>query len=91
MSRPRAHRSASRVALRADDPDTVDAIAPRMESWRNITLNLHGESVEIERAVAYTFHTRMAARWRRGRVLLAIRDVEDSLTDLHHLTRQLGH
>lgn len=34
--------------LRADDPDTVDAIAPRMESWQNITLNLHGESVEID-------------------------------------------
>ena len=34
--------------LRADDPGTVDAIAPRMESWRNITLNLRGESVEID-------------------------------------------
>src|SRR5712671_6129887 len=34
--------------LRADDPDTVDAIAPRMEGWRNITLNLRGESVEID-------------------------------------------
>ncbi|HEY5127696.1 MAG TPA: FAD-dependent monooxygenase [Bradyrhizobium sp.] len=34
--------------LRADDPDTVDAIAPRMESWNNITLNLRGESVEID-------------------------------------------
>jgi 2-polyprenyl-6-methoxyphenol hydroxylase-like FAD-dependent oxidoreductase len=34
--------------LRADDPDTVDAIAPQMESWRNITLTLHGESVEID-------------------------------------------
>ena len=34
--------------LRADDPDTVDAIAPRMESWRNITLDLRGESVEID-------------------------------------------
>src|SRR6204780_5282775 len=34
--------------LRADDPDTVDAITPRMESWNNITLNLRGESVEIE-------------------------------------------
>ena len=34
--------------LRADDPETVDAIAPRMESWNNITLNLHGESVEID-------------------------------------------
>jgi 2-polyprenyl-6-methoxyphenol hydroxylase-like FAD-dependent oxidoreductase len=34
--------------LRADDPDTVDAIAPRMESWKNITLNLRGASVEID-------------------------------------------
>jgi 2-polyprenyl-6-methoxyphenol hydroxylase-like FAD-dependent oxidoreductase len=34
--------------LRADDPDTVDAIAPRMESWKNITLNLRGESVAID-------------------------------------------
>ena len=34
--------------LRADDPETVNAIAPRMESWRNITLNLRGESVEID-------------------------------------------
>jgi len=34
--------------LRADDPDTVAAIAPRMETWNNITLNLRGESVEID-------------------------------------------
>jgi 2-polyprenyl-6-methoxyphenol hydroxylase-like FAD-dependent oxidoreductase len=34
--------------LRANDPDTVDAITPRMQSWRNITLNLRGESVEID-------------------------------------------
>jgi 2-polyprenyl-6-methoxyphenol hydroxylase-like FAD-dependent oxidoreductase len=34
--------------LRADDTDTVDTFAPRMESWRNITLNLRGESVEID-------------------------------------------
>jgi 2-polyprenyl-6-methoxyphenol hydroxylase-like FAD-dependent oxidoreductase len=34
--------------LRADDPDTVDAITPKMESWKNITLNLRGESVEID-------------------------------------------
>ncbi|WP_291863903.1 FAD-dependent monooxygenase [Bradyrhizobium sp.] len=34
--------------LRADDVDTVDAIAPRMQSWKNITLNLRGESVEID-------------------------------------------
>src|ERR1700712_5075147 len=34
--------------LRADDPDTVDAIAPHMQSWKNITLNLRGESVELD-------------------------------------------
>ncbi|WP_407177417.1 FAD-dependent monooxygenase [Bradyrhizobium sp. STM 3562] len=34
--------------LRADDPDTVDAIAPQMESWNNITLTLRGQSVEID-------------------------------------------
>jgi 2-polyprenyl-6-methoxyphenol hydroxylase-like FAD-dependent oxidoreductase len=34
--------------LRADDPETVDAIAPRMQSWKNITLNLRGESVELD-------------------------------------------
>ena len=34
--------------LRADDPETVDAITPRMESWSNITLNLRGQSVEID-------------------------------------------
>jgi 2-polyprenyl-6-methoxyphenol hydroxylase-like FAD-dependent oxidoreductase len=34
--------------LRTDDPDTVDAIAPHMESWENITLNLRGESVAID-------------------------------------------
>ena len=32
---------------------------------------LDGEHAEIERAVVYTFHTRMATAWRRGRVLLA--------------------
>jgi 2-polyprenyl-6-methoxyphenol hydroxylase-like FAD-dependent oxidoreductase len=34
--------------LRTDDPDTVEAIAPRMERWKNITLNLRGQSVEID-------------------------------------------
>jgi len=34
--------------LRADDSETVDAIAPRMESWNNITLNLRVESVVID-------------------------------------------
>ena len=34
--------------LRTDDPATVEAIAPHMESWKNITLNLRGDSVEID-------------------------------------------
>lgn len=34
--------------LREDDPETVAAVAPQMESWSNITLNLRGESVEID-------------------------------------------
>jgi 2-polyprenyl-6-methoxyphenol hydroxylase-like FAD-dependent oxidoreductase len=34
--------------LRADDPDTVNAITPRMESWNNITLYLRGENVAID-------------------------------------------
>lgn len=34
--------------LRADDPETVDAITARMENWTNITLNLRGESVAID-------------------------------------------
>lgn len=34
--------------LRADDPETVDTIAPHMESWENITLNHGGDSVAID-------------------------------------------
>ena len=34
--------------LRADDPETVDAITARMENWTNITLNLRGDSVAID-------------------------------------------
>jgi 3-(3-hydroxy-phenyl)propionate hydroxylase len=41
------------------------AVRRAVEEW------LDGESAAIERAVVYTFHTRMAAHWRRGRVLLA--------------------
>ncbi len=44
------------------DPAAVEAaIAP----W------LDGETVQVERAVVYTFHTRTARRWRQGRVFLA--------------------
>ncbi|MDW5593088.1 bifunctional 3-(3-hydroxy-phenyl)propionate/3-hydroxycinnamic acid hydroxylase [Conexibacter stalactiti] len=42
-----------------------EAIGRAIAPW------LDGETVEIERAVVYTFHTRTASRWRVGRVLLA--------------------
>ena len=50
--------------LRADDPATVDAIAPRMESWKNITLNLRGESVEIDGVGFCSNRSRCASGWR---------------------------
>ncbi len=34
--------------LRADDPETVATIAPRMESWKNITIALRRERIEID-------------------------------------------
>jgi 2-polyprenyl-6-methoxyphenol hydroxylase-like FAD-dependent oxidoreductase len=34
--------------LRADDPETVDAIAPHMEHWRDMTLVHRGERVVID-------------------------------------------
>jgi 2-polyprenyl-6-methoxyphenol hydroxylase-like FAD-dependent oxidoreductase len=34
--------------LRADDPETVDAIAPHMEQWRDMTLVHRGEFVTID-------------------------------------------
>lgn len=34
--------------LREDDPDTVDLIAPRMETWRDITLVHRGEPISID-------------------------------------------
>jgi 2-polyprenyl-6-methoxyphenol hydroxylase-like FAD-dependent oxidoreductase len=34
--------------LRADDPATLDVISPHMESWRNMTLDLKGERIEID-------------------------------------------
>jgi 2-polyprenyl-6-methoxyphenol hydroxylase-like FAD-dependent oxidoreductase len=34
--------------LRAEDSETVEAIAPRMQNWDNITVNLRGESVDID-------------------------------------------
>jgi 3-(3-hydroxy-phenyl)propionate hydroxylase len=44
------------------DRDRIDAL---LAPW------IGDEQVEVERAVAYTFHARTADRWRAGRVLLA--------------------
>lgn len=41
------------------------SIDQRIKPW------LDGEEAELERAVVYTFHARMASRWRDGRVFLA--------------------
>jgi 3-(3-hydroxy-phenyl)propionate hydroxylase len=41
------------------------AVGARIDAW------LDGQTATIERAIVYTFHTRMAARWRRGHALLA--------------------
>ena len=49
-----------------DEPFLRDGrIRALLELW------LDGEEVEIERAIVYTFHARVAERWRAGRVLLA--------------------
>jgi 2-polyprenyl-6-methoxyphenol hydroxylase-like FAD-dependent oxidoreductase len=34
--------------LREDDPETVDLISPRMETWRDITITHRGQSVPID-------------------------------------------
>ena len=34
--------------LRADDPDTADAAAPLMQSWRDITIVHRGERIGID-------------------------------------------
>ncbi|HML07190.1 MAG TPA: FAD-dependent monooxygenase [Xanthobacteraceae bacterium] len=34
--------------LRSDDPETADFIAPHMEIWRNMTLDLKGEQVVLD-------------------------------------------
>jgi 2-polyprenyl-6-methoxyphenol hydroxylase-like FAD-dependent oxidoreductase len=34
--------------LRADDPDTADFIAPHMQTWRNMALDLKGEQIVLD-------------------------------------------
>lgn len=59
--------------LRADAPEMVNVIAPRMESWQNMTLDLKGHRVEID-GVGFSAIGRLAllqllqeqARWVRA-------------------------
>jgi 2-polyprenyl-6-methoxyphenol hydroxylase-like FAD-dependent oxidoreductase len=73
--------------LRADDADTVDAIAPRMESWKNITLHLRGESVAID-GVGFSsigrlkLLTILQQRARSVGVVMHYDTLIDSLSDL---------
>ena len=34
--------------LRADAPEIIDVIVPRMESWQNMTIDLRGQRIEID-------------------------------------------
>jgi 2-polyprenyl-6-methoxyphenol hydroxylase-like FAD-dependent oxidoreductase len=64
---PGRHRWEWMLHAGEDAAPHLDPVAVRraVDEW------LDGEHAEIERAVVYTFHTRMAATWRRGPVLLA--------------------
>jgi 3-(3-hydroxy-phenyl)propionate hydroxylase len=64
---PGRHRWEWMLHPREDEAPHLEPAAVR----RTLAPWLAGERAEVERAVVYTFHTRMAARWRRGRVLLA--------------------
>ena len=48
-----------------DDVTAPDRVRARLAPWLDV------DTVEIERAVVYTFHDLVAERWRRGRLLLA--------------------
>jgi len=74
--------------LRADDPDTVDAIAPRMESWKNITLHLRGESVAID-GVGFSSIGRLellAILQQRARVAGVILHYDTPISSVDQLT-----
>jgi 3-(3-hydroxy-phenyl)propionate hydroxylase len=64
---PGRHRWEWMIHRGEDEGPFLDraSIRERIEPW------LDGEEVSVERACVYTFHVRIAARWREGRVLLA--------------------
>lgn len=74
--------------LAADDPETVEAIAPRMESWENMTLNLRGESVVID-GVGFSAIGRLELLkllQQRAREVGVIPQFDTQITSLDQLT-----
>ena len=54
-----------------DDP------APTHETvWGWLAPWLRREEAELERAAVYTFHAAIAREWRRGRLLLALEELD---------------
>ncbi len=65
--------------LRTDDPDTVEAIAPRMESWKNITLDLRGQRIAID-GIGFSSIGRLEL------IQILQRRAADAGVTLHHAT-----
>src|SRR6056297_60774 len=73
--------------LRADDPETHDLIAPHMECWRNMTLNLPGGTVTLD-GVGFTSIGRLQLieiLTERARALDVPIRFSRSITDLDEL------
>ncbi|MCK9897194.1 bifunctional 3-(3-hydroxy-phenyl)propionate/3-hydroxycinnamic acid hydroxylase [Frankia sp. AgB32] len=67
MPMPGGHRW-EWMLLPGEDPDQMtrpETVTRLLSAW------IDPDTVTIERATVYTFHARMASRWRVGRVLLA--------------------
>lgn len=67
MSRPGARRW-EWMLLPGEDPDRMasdQVVRELVDTW------LDPATIRVDRAAAFTFHARMATRWRQGRVLLA--------------------
>lgn len=81
--------------LRADDPQTYDAITPAMESWSDITLDLEGRVVRID-GVGFSAIGRLEllrllqARTRAAGIRVEYERVIQSLDELGHADLVVG-
>lgn len=55
------------MRIAPDDPDRFESA----EIWRRLSRWITADDAELERAAVYTFRSRLAERWREGRVFLA--------------------